>query len=212
MLAQNEGRKPAIAARIGGISVLQSLANNYISEYAAEVVKTLVAYVRENAQLTRIKRKDLDLNFLGEDVKAAFAVLAQLLDERDKSPEKKFELSDNDLDFSGCDFSRLCLDYRQVSGLRHYRWQGSDLQKSDLHCADFREARMYGVQLQGANLLGANFKGARLHNADFREAIIGTGGNDEKFVSTNFQDAILRQIRHSGQPEFKGIESTLDFS
>ena len=204
MLAQNnEKSEPAIAARVGGIYALQSLANNYASQYAAQVVKTLVAYVRENAQLTKIPfRENSDINFLGEDVKAAFAVLAQLLDERNESPEKKFELSDNDLDFSECDFSRLCLNDRQASGLRHYRWQGSDLQGSDLRgsdlrgsdlqCADFRKARMYDAQLQGTDLRGANLEGALLHSADLRGAELKLGSTGEKPVPTNLRGAALR--------------------
>ena len=191
MLAQNEGRKPAIAARIGGISVLQSLANNYVSQYAVQVVKTLVAYVKVNAQLTKIPRKDSDINLLGEDVKAAFAVLAQLLDGRDESPEKKFELSDNDLDFSDCDFSRLCLDYSQVKALRHYEWLGSDLRESDLRRADFRKARMYGAQLQGAFLRGADLEGTLLHNVDLRGADLGRGRIDKTPKRTNLQGAEL---------------------
>ena len=191
MLAQNEGRKPAIAARVGGIYALQSLANNYVSEYAAQVVKTLVAYVRENVQLTKIPRKDSNRNLLGEDVKAAFAVLARLLDARDESPEKGFDLSDNDLDFSSCDFSRLCLDYRQVNGLRHYEWRESDLRGSDLHCADFRKTRMYGAQLQGAKLHGANLEGTHLHNADLRGAHLGKGRIDKTVKQTNLQGAEL---------------------
>ena len=204
MLAQNnEGSKPAIAARVGGIYALQSLANNYISQYAAQVVRILVAYVRENAQLTKIPYKEKsDMNFLGEDVKAAFAVLAQLLDGRDESPEKKFELSDNDLDFSECDFSRLCLNDRQASGLRHYKWQradlqgsdlrGSDFRGSDLQCADFRKARMYDAQLQGTDLRGANLEGALLHSADLRGAELKVGSTGEKPVPTNLRGAALR--------------------
>ena len=276
MLAQNnENSKPAIAARIGGIYALQPLANNYVSQYAAQVVRILVAYVRENVQLTKIPYKDSGMNFLGEDVKAAFAVLAQLLATRSESPEKKFELSgkkfelsDNDLDFSDCNFSRLFLDYKQVNGLRHYRWQEADLQESSLPCADFRKARMYSAKLKGADLRGANLEGARLHNADLRGASLGVGSTDDEFVPTNLQDALLRnaslqdasfqdaslrgadlscanlsranligadldnaklqdtnfeganlsgvknmpqlsanQIRHSGQPEFKGVKS-----
>ena len=193
MLAQNnEGSKPAIAARVGGIYALQSLANNYIPQYAAQVVKTLVAYVRENAQLTKIPHKNLEMNFLGEDVKTAFAVLAQLLDERDKSLEKKFELSDNDLDFSECDFSRLFLNCNQVNGLRHYKWQRVDLRGSDLRCADFRKARMYGAQLQGATLCGANLEGAHLHNADLRGANLRVEREYKKIERTNLRDADLR--------------------
>ena len=63
MLAQNENSKPAIAARVGGVYALQSLAKNYISEYAAQVVKTLVAYVRENVQLTKIPANDSEMHF-----------------------------------------------------------------------------------------------------------------------------------------------------
>ena len=206
MLAQNsKNNKPAIAARIGGIYALQSLANNYISQYAAQVVKTLVAYVRENVQLTKIpyeipyENTDMDseneyvehMCFLGEDVKAAFAVLAQLLDERDKSREKKFELSDNDLDFSDCDFSRLFLNYKQVNGLWHYGWQGADLRGSNLYHADFRKARMYGARLQGANLRGANLEGARLHYADLRGACLGMGDN---CAPINLRNAELRYV------------------
>ena len=188
MLAQNENSKPAIAARVGSIYALQSLAKNYISEYAAQVVRILVAYVRENAQLTKIPSKeDSDINFLGQDVKAAFAVLAQLLDRRDE-----FELSDNDLDFSDCDFSRLCLDYRQVSGLRHYEWRGSDLRGSDLQCADFGKAQMYGAKLQGANLCGVNLESAYLHSADFRGANLRIGYTDKEFQFTSLRGAVLR--------------------
>ena len=191
MLAQNEGSKPAITTRVGGVQALRLLANKYASEYAAQVVRILVAYVRENVQLTKIPYKDSEMHFLGEDVKAAFVVLAQLLDGRDESSEKKFELSDNDLDFSDCDFSRLYLDHRQVSGLRHYRWQGSDLRGSDLRGADFRGARMYDAQLQGANLCGADLEGARLHNADLRGASLRMESTDKKFERTKLQGAKL---------------------
>ena len=208
MLAQNnEKSNPAIAARIGGIYALQSLANNYISQYAVQVVKTLVAYVRVNVQLTKIPHKDSIINFLGEDVKTAFAVLTQLLDRRDE-----FELSDNDLDFSECDFSGLYLDHRQVSSLRHYRWLGADLQGSDLRgsdlresdlrksdlrgsdlrCADFRGARMYGAKLRGATLCGANLEGAYLYNADLRGANLRVEREHEKNGRTNLRDADLR--------------------
>ena len=199
MLAQNnKENESAIAARIGGIYALQSLANNYVSQYAAQVVKTLVAYVRGNAQLTKIPYKgDQDMYFLGEDVKAAFAVLAQLLDERDKSPKKKFALLYNDLDFSDCDFSHLFLDCNQINGLRHYRWQEADLRKSDLCGANLRGANLRGANLEeallndadlrGANLCGANLEEAHLCNADLRGASLGMEGADK----TNLQSAKL---------------------
>ena len=194
MLAQNnEKSKPAIAARIGGIYALQSLANNYISQYAVQVVKILVAYVRVNVQLTKIPVNDSEMHFLGKDVKAAFEVLAQLLDAHDKSPEKKLELSDNDLDFSNCDFSRLYLDYKQVSGLRHYKWQKADLRGSDLRCADFRKAQLQGAQLRGATLCGANLEGAYLYNADLRGANLRAESEHEKNGRTNLRDADLRR-------------------
>ena len=204
MLARNnEKNEPAIAARIGGIYALQLLANNYVSQYAAQVVRVLVAYVRENAQLTRISCSGSSRHFLSKDVKAAFAVLAQLLDARDESPEeKKFKLSDNDLDFSKCDFSHLYLNYRQVNGLRHYKWQGanlqgsdlqeSDLRGSDLQCARFEEARMYGAQLQGADLRGVNLEYAFLRNADLRGASLKIGITDKTSERTNQRSANLR--------------------
>ena len=142
--------------------------------------------------------------FLGEDVKAAFAVLAQLLDERDESPEKKFELSDNDLDFSDCDFSRLFLNYKQVNGLWHYGWQGADLRGSDLYRADFRKARMYGARLQGAKLRGANLEGARLHYADLRGACLGMGDNCAPIKSAECGVAVCGFAR--GGFELRGFE------
>ena len=85
LLSQNDKNgKPAIAARIGGIFVLQKLAKNFDSEYFAQVAKTLVAYIKENIQLTAkpplVENKTPEkARFLGEDVKATFGVFDKLL-------------------------------------------------------------------------------------------------------------------------------------
>ena len=86
LLSQNdENGKPAIAARLGGIFVLEKLADSSDSKYLAQVVKTLVAYIKENIQLTAkpplVENKTPEkARSLGEDVKAAFGVLNKLLD------------------------------------------------------------------------------------------------------------------------------------
>ena len=187
LLAQKDAEhKPAIDARIGGIYSLQTLANNRIAEYGAQVVKTLIAYIKQNVQLTA--HPPLEENetpqkalILGEDVKTAFNVLEQLLAAREKNsaewnkPSDGIKLSNRDLSFSGQDFSRLDLGGDQVSGLNRYTWSWSNLQNTNLAGVFLQGANLSGAQLQGANLLWAQLQGAdlstaRLQGADLPEA------------------------------------------
>ena len=182
LLAQKDAEnKPAIDARIGGIYSLQTLANNHIKKYGAQVVKTLIAYIKQNAQLTAQpplkENKTLQkARTLGEDIKTAFNVLEQLLAAREKNsakwnkPADGIKLSNQDLSFSGQDFSWLDLSASQVGGLRRYIWSWVNLQGANLLWAHLQDANLQDANLQGANLWGANLRGAYLAKAELQGA------------------------------------------
>ena len=182
LLAQKDAEnKPAIDARIGGIYSLQTLANNRIAEYGVQVVKMLIAYIKQNAQLTAqppLKENETpkEARALGEDVKTAFNVLQQLLGAREKDsaewnePSDGIKLSDRDLSFSGQDFSWLDLSASQVDGLHRYIWSWVNLQGAKLLWAHLQDAKLRETKLQGANLWGANLRGAYLVKAELQDA------------------------------------------
>ena len=198
LLAQKDAKnKPAIDASIGGIYYLQILANNHIKEYGAQVVKTLIVYIKQNAQLTAqlivqppLKENETPkearesetpkearvLGDLGEDVKTAFNVLEQLLAAREQDsaewnkPPDGIRLSDRDLSFSDQDFSWLDLSASQVGGLRRYIWIWVNMQGASLNWVDLQGADLMGAQLQGASLLGVDLRGANLSGAQLQGA------------------------------------------
>ena len=182
LLAQKDAEnKPAIDARIGGIYSLQTLANNRIAEYGAQVVKTLISYIKQNAQLTAqppLKENETpkEARTLGEDVKTVFNVLEQLLAAREKDsaewnePPDGIKLSDQDLSFSGQDFSRLDLSTGQVDGLHRYIWGQGNLQGANLFSAQLLGAKLFGAQLQDANLSMVDLQGADLSKAQLQGA------------------------------------------
>ena len=79
----NQEDNPATGARIGGIYALEKLASADPEQYGAQVMKTLVAYIRDNAQRTALPVADRENNtkkttapekreeaaHLGEDIK-----------------------------------------------------------------------------------------------------------------------------------------------
>ena len=182
LLTQKDAKNnPAIDARIGGIYSLQTLANNRVAEYGAQVVKTLISYIKQNAQLTAqppLKKNETptEARALGEDVKTAFNVLEQLLTEHKKDSVKSdkpltgIELSDQDLSFSSQNFSWLDLSVGQVGGLHRYIWSRVNLQGANLARAQLKNARLTRAQLQGANLYGAQLQGAELLSAELQGA------------------------------------------
>ena len=182
LLAQKDAEhKPALDARIGGIYSLQTLANNRIKEYGAQVVKTLISYIKQNAQLTtqlplKENKTPKETRALGEDVKTAFNVLRQLLTAREKDstewnkPADGIKLSDRDLSFSGQDFSWLDLSASQVGGLHRYIWSWVNLQGAKLLRTQLQGADLSDAQLQSANLIGAHLQGTNLSNADLQGA------------------------------------------
>ena len=189
LLAQKDAEnKPAIDARIGGIYSLQTLANNRIEKYGAQVVKTLIAYIKQNAQLTaqppleealeeaRENKTAQKARALGEDVKTAFNVLEQLLAAHKKDFAKSgkspdgIKLSNQDLSFSGQDFSWLDLSASQVGGLHRYIWSQVNLQDAKLLEANLQGAELTRAELQGAELIRANLQGAKLMRANLQSA------------------------------------------
>ena len=182
LLAQKDAEnKPAIDARIGGIYSLQTLANNRIKEYGAQVVKTLISYIKQNAQLTAqppLKENETPqkTRALGEDVKTAFNVLGQLLAAREKDsaewnePPDGIKLSNQDLSFSGQNFSWLDLNSSHVDSLHHYIWIQANLQGADLWSAKLQGANLAGAKLQGAKLWGVRLQGANLSGANLQGA------------------------------------------
>ena len=224
LLAQKDAEnKPAIDARIGGIYSLQTLANNRIKEYGVQVVKMLIAYIKQNAQLTaqpplketRENETPQKARALGEDVKTAFNVLKQLLAAREKDsaewnkPADGIKLSDQDLSFSGQDFSRLNLSESQVGGLHRYIWSRVNLQGANLSYARLQGAKLWLAQLQDANLAGAYLQNAKLVNAklqgaDLSEAqlqdarLFSAQLQDAKLVETDLQGANLTRVQLQG--------------
>ena len=92
----NDGN-PLIVSSIGGLYSLESLVNAKPDAYGAQVMKTIVAYIRNNAQKTALdmpnepeKRKKPSP--LGEDVKTAFAVLERLYERHKKRLIKEGKL------------------------------------------------------------------------------------------------------------------------
>ena len=211
LLAQKDAdNKPAIDARIGGIYSLQTLAINRIKEYGAQVVKTLIAYIKQNAQLTAqppLKENETpqEARALGEDVKTAFNVLEQLLTAREKDsaewnkPPDGIKLSDQDLSFSGQNFSWLDLSVSQVGGLHRYIWNRGNLQNANLSGAQLQGANLAEAQLQGANLSAAHLQGANLFIAHLQGASLSNAHLQGADLSwAQLQDANLSMAKLQG--------------
>ncbi|MGI9337115.1 MAG: pentapeptide repeat-containing protein [Gammaproteobacteria bacterium] len=165
MAKENNDSKPAITARISGIHIIEKLATNAPKEFAEQVINNLIAYIKEHAQLTAVplleKGKTPDgPRMLGEDVKAAFAVLHNILSDERVKAEINGAALNAILDFSYQDFSWLNLSRSHVN-LSHYKkWVAANLTSSHLFYAN----------LKGANFLCANLKGAYLNHAILSEA------------------------------------------
>ena len=215
LLSQNDKNgKPAIAARIGGIFVLEKLAKNPGSKYFVQVVKTLFAYIKENIQLTAkplsAENKTQErARFLGEDVKTAFGILDTLLGAHKWKKMEYFPLSIDDFDFDHHDFSWLDLSFVRGISFCNYGSIDIDMRGAILSFLDFRgaglshaklqrsalwEAKLQGVKLEYAKLQGADLSDAELLYADFWEAEL------DEYTKLPFCSGI---IWHSGQAEFK---------
>ena len=222
LLSQNDKNgKPAIAARIGGIFVLEKLAKSFDSEYLAQVVKTLVAYVKENIQLTTKpplaeNKTPENAPSLGEDVKAAFGVLDTLLGANKRKKMEQFGLSIRDFDFHGHDFSWLRLSFVRGIDFCNYISIRIDMQSAQLSFLNLRGANLSCAELQKSNLWTAKLQGAMLEDAKLQ----GVNLSDAELLYADFSGAKLDadtklplglsgKIWHLGEPEFekRGIKS-----
>ena len=222
LLSKNdENGKPAIAARIGGIFALEKLAKSSDSKYLAQVVKTLVAYIKENIQLTAkpplAENKTLEeARSLGEDVKTAFEVLDTLLGAHKQKTMERFGLSNRDFNFHRHDFSWLILSLVRGIDFCNYISIGIDMQGTQLSLLDLRGAILPCAKLQKSILRRANLQGVRLEHAELQ----GANLLDAKLLYADFSEAELDadtilspewsgKIWHSEQVEFKkrNIES-----
>ena len=202
--------------------MLEKLAKSFDSEYFAQVVKTLVAYIKENIQLTAkpplVENKTPEkARSLGEDVKAAFGVLDTLLGAHKRKKMEQFGLSIRDFDFHGHDFSWLRLSFVRGIDFCNYISIGIDMRGADLSFLDLRganlssckiakigicgKAKLQGAKLEGAKLQGADLSDAELLYADFSRAEL-----DE---DTKLPLGLSGEIWHLGEPEFekRGIKS-----
>ena len=181
--------KPSVEARVGGMYSLESLAHADPDGYGVQVMKTLVAYSRNNAANERKKALDKPNepekrdkpSPLGEDVKTAFAVLKRLYDEHgqrlmDKSQlHRWFDGKPDDLSFAEVDFRML--------DLRGIEW---------IDRVDMYDAKLQGADLQGAKLQGADLQGAKLQGADlFRSQLQGACLRWAFVQGANLQEAQL---------------------
>lgn len=153
--------KPAITARISGIHIMEKLAIDAPKEFAEQVVKNLIAYIKEHAQMTATPKLQgqvipAEPRILGADVKAAFDVLNNILG----IPLIKEMIEDKILDFSRANFFGLNLNLEHVRLDYYKRFIETDFRGADLRKATFRD---------GAILRGAKFQGAYLNDADFRD-------------------------------------------
>ena len=216
LLSQNdENGNPAIAARLGGIFVLEKLAESPCLKYFTQVVKTLLAYVKENIQLTAKpplaeNKTPEKARFLGEDVKAAFDVLDKLLGAHKQKKMEQFGLSIRDFDFYRHDFSWLSLSPVKSIGFCNYKLISIDMRGADLSFLDLRGASLFHAKLQKSILRKAKLQGAKLEAAELQGADL----SDADLLYADFSGAKLdgktilyskwsEGIWHSGQAEFE---------
>lgn len=201
---------PAITERVSGIHIMGELAFKNPTDFAERVVKSLIAYIGDNAQRTAMPPKEgggipVKPRILGADVMSAFRVLNGML--IDTVIREK--IADHILDFSYRDFSGLNLNLEHVS-LHHYkRWIGADFRGADLRKAHFineailRGAKFQGAKLQGAHFLDVNLRDARL-NTDLSHAFInnadlsGADLRGARLVGTYMGEAILSCVQAQG--------------
>ena len=214
----NTENKPAIDTRIGGIYSLQTLANNRVVEYGAQVVKTLIAYIKQNAQLTAqplLKEDETPQNprALGEDVKTTFNALQQLFTTREnKTPQKAralgedvktaFNVLQQLLTAREKDYAKwnkqhdkiklldqdLSFSYQDFSRLDLSAGQVDGLNHYIWSFANLQYADLAKAQLQGANLSRTQLQGANLWRAQLQ----GANLSRTKLQGANFLEAQLQ--------------------
>jgi len=134
-----------MSVRLGGIYALERIAMEDRDEHW-HIMRTLTAYVRENAPLTESKRRCHESNPRPcPDIEAALSVLAHRRRAYDPTDDLRLDLSSADL-------------------------QGAYLTGLDLGNIVFWRTNLNGAQLQKAKLVAGFFSGVELSGADLEEA------------------------------------------
>lgn len=212
---ETSGRKPrpAITARINGIRIMAGLAMKKPEEFAEQVVTSLISYIKNNVQITAVPRGEDDARLLGEDVKAAFVALHQILSENN-TPKMPGYI----LDFSYQNFSGLTLDATEVN-LRHYKkWKYTNFEKAslrhanlenaDMFCANFNDAQLYCAKMEGARLCLSKLNSALLN----RTILMGADLDNAKMRRAGMRGADLRHadMRHADLSGARFFGANLD--
>ena len=176
LMAKEIAGQPAIAARVSGIHIMEALAHTNPEYFLRQTLKNMVAYIKDNAQITAKPTKEKgeplpdEARILGEDVKTAFAVIDGLFAKRESGGISGM-LSPDILDFSNADFSHLNLNKQQVPEVRWFKkWREADLSGADLHRAELKHADFTGAIMHGADLSRAELGGANLCYAQLQGA------------------------------------------
>ena len=171
--------KPLMEARIGGLNSLEFLANADPEGYGVHIMKSIVTYIRENAQKTAQKTADympkktsnlfMDEQLprpLGGDVRLAFIILKRVYDNYARTHKQREKIK----------LVRFFDDSDYTPRLSFFGARKSVRDDLDFSHADFHELNFNGVEwidrpfcvrinFQKANLREANFAGAHLEGA-----------------------------------------------
>ena len=203
LVRDDQKGNPATGARINGIYALEKLASADPKQYGAPVMKTLVAYIRDNAQRTAlpiadeekttVPEKRKEAAHLGDDVKAAFAALKRLHDDQQVFEESG--INQQELSFAHTDFRALRLneiEWIKKPDLSYANLTDANLIGTQLNSANLTWAQLHGANLKYAQLNSANFRRAQLHDADFWNAQLhGADFWNAQLHGADFRDARL---------------------
>ncbi|MBC6444978.1 MAG: pentapeptide repeat-containing protein [Alphaproteobacteria bacterium GM202ARS2] len=178
---------PSIEARIGALYNLEALTHTHPKDYGAQVMKTIAAYICENAQKTaRDQPNEPDKRKkpspLGKDVQTAFAVLKKLYDTYAHTLIQQGKLRRftymplthiplmwiiDDIDFSVADFRKL--NFIEVEWIDRPMLKGANFQGAFLTLAQLKGACLWKTQLQHADLRLTQLQGADLEGANLKK-------------------------------------------
>ncbi len=169
-----------ISIRVGGIYILEQVAQDSPSNYHWSVMELLTVFIRT--------RSPHEPNYLGQypqpntDVQAALTVISRGRERID--PRKRLNLTDTNL--AQLDFSKANLREADLAGSTLER---ADLQRADLQEANLTKTSLYEANLWGANLWRANLEGANLWKANLEGAVL------EEAVLEKVKDLTPEQIK-----------------
>ncbi|MCA8835132.1 MAG: pentapeptide repeat-containing protein [Proteobacteria bacterium] len=167
---------PLIASRLSGIYALERIAKDNITHHV-EIMQIICAYIRHNSP-NRYKTDILgELQYLGEDIKAAIHIIAKRgkwsdgKERLEQEREKEYYIDLNGChllgaDLRGANLINACLNR---TNLRLADFHDADLSDAQFIHADMSKAIFRKTNLKNTNLGDANLSNASLHGADFSD-------------------------------------------